>query len=102
MKNPNALLFALILFFACHVAMASEKQFSLYSPDKRTDVKITLGDKIEYSMLHNGKILIAPSPISIEFINGTIIGSKPTLIKQKSLTVNGEVKPLYGQNAIIK
>ncbi len=92
----------ILIVVACHITYAAETQFSVSSPDKRTELKIALGTKITYALYSDGKVLIAPSQISIELYNGKIIGADPQLLHQKTRSVNNLVKNLYGKNLQIK
>ncbi len=92
----------LALSFCCiHVLHAAEKNMSLFSPDKQTEVKITIGENITFSLKHNNRTLLDPSPIAMKLYDGTIWGKNPKLDKRNFTTVNDEVKPKYGQNSVI-
>jgi alpha-glucosidase len=88
-----------ILLFTYQISTASDKIISLFSPDKKTEIKISLGEKIHYSVLHNGKVLITPSSLSMTYDNGKVIGTKPKLANQKSNSINNSIKTLYGTTA---
>jgi alpha-glucosidase len=91
-----------IIILANQVLTASEKKISITSPDKRIELKITIGERILYTVIHDGKVLVTPSPVSMTLENGTVIGSKPQLKGQKSNNINRIVKPLYGISAEIQ
>ena len=95
------LLSVILVLLVCQISKATDKIFSVFSPDKRTEVKIALGEKITYALNYDGKVLIAPSTISIELYNGKIIGANPGLSNKKTVAVNNQLKPLYGKNAVI-
>jgi len=102
MKINSRHLAALLMLSLSFRIGASEKMFSLFSPDKRTEVKIYLNEKIKYSVLYDKKIILAPSSISMTLNDGKVIGEKPILAKEISKTVSQEIKTLYGTNASIK
>jgi hypothetical protein len=54
-----------IMLFTYQISTASEAIISLFSPDKKTEIRVSLGEKIHYSVLHNGKVLITPSSLSM-------------------------------------
>jgi alpha-glucosidase len=83
------------------VAEGRAQEFSVTSPDKRSEVKIELGNKITYSLIYDGKLVIKPSPISLELFNGKIIGANPNLRSQKTRSTDTLIKTLYGKNAVI-
>lgn len=92
----------LILVFAFRISVASNKTFSVASPDKRTEVKISLNEQITWSLFHDGKELIAPSAISIARYDGKMIGRSPKLSQHKSIHVDNQVMTLYGKNSVIR
>ncbi len=97
------IIFSIVWVFTfCQISNASDKIYSVTSPDKRTEVKITVGGKISYSLFYDGKELITPSSISLELYNGKVIGANPKLLRQNIIAVNNVVRPLYGKNALIK
>jgi alpha-glucosidase len=91
----------LFIFFANQIITAAEKKISVTSPDKRTEVRISFNEKILYSVLHDGKVLIAPSPVSMTLENEKVIGLKPQLKRQKINSINNTIKTFYGTNAEI-
>lgn len=97
--------FCIVLGFTCcpFISRSQEKAkpLTVMSPDRRTEVKIVLGEKISFALSHDGKALIVPSSISLELNNGKVIGSNPGLLNQKTVEVNNKIKPLYGSNALI-
>ncbi len=92
---------AILVFILFQISRGSDKLLSVSSPDKRTEVKIALGEKITYTLIYDGKALITPSPISLELYSGKVIGSKPKLLNQKTIAVDNQLKPPYGKNALI-
>ena len=43
-------------------------EYSLESPDGRTCVKVLSGERLEYSITHDGSVLISPSAMEMEFV----------------------------------
>ena len=91
----------IILLLSAWAIQAAAATLTLSSPDKKTELKITVDEQITYSLWHSGKQLLAPSSVSMELYDGTVWGEKPRLVKQNRRTVNQTVRPLYGQNAEI-
>jgi alpha-glucosidase len=92
----------LVLIMLLGTAAVAEKNISVFSPDKRTEIKISLSDHIRYSVVRDGKTVIAPSPISIILDDGTVIGANPRLTGEKHSTVARTIKTLYGTNTAIQ
>ncbi len=66
---------ALLVLFS---ARAQDKSYQLFSPDRKTEIKIRLQDKIYFSIKHNGQELVSPSPISMSLdqsLNLALYGS---------------------------
>ena len=93
---------AFLLILEFQVSNATEKLMSFSSPDKRTEIKITIGEKISYSVFHDGLALITSSSISLALDNGETLGSDPQLIGKKASAINKFITPLYGSNAQIQ
>jgi alpha-glucosidase len=54
------------LFISFSAEAAKEKKLTLNSPDNRTIITVTVGEQIKWSVMHDGKEVIAPSSISME------------------------------------
>lgn len=55
------------LFISCIAnAVKAQTLYSIYSPDKKIEVRLTVADSISYEVLFNNIKLIEPSPISIK------------------------------------
>lgn len=66
----------------------AQQTLTLKDPTGKMEVCVKLDDTIKYSVLHEGDIMIAPSPISMELMDGTILGKSPRLKKQSRNTEN--------------
>lgn len=85
-----------------HLSPSTSYDYSVKSPSGNIEVLVYTGKKTEYSVLYNGKMVIAPSPVSITFANGVVIGDHmkvgkversasdkilTPVVKQKSATI---------------
>ncbi len=91
----------LMILSTCQAFSAPDKKLSVTSPDNRTEVIVTLSDKIHYQVLYDGQLLIMPSAISMTLENGVVIGANPKLKGNKIRSNESIVEPLYGINARI-
>ncbi|MHB9055222.1 MAG: glycoside hydrolase family 97 protein [Paludibacteraceae bacterium] len=66
----------------------SQKQYTLVSPDGKLRTEISVGKSVEYSVLHNGDVMLEKSPVSMILSNGTNIGVNSKVSKAKQKTVN--------------
>ena len=69
-------------------ANAVPKTYSLLSPDKKLEVKITISEIITFSVIKNGVEIIAPSSISMTIDEKIVLGKNSTIIKSKNNSVN--------------
>ena len=84
----STLLLACILPFA---AGAAAKTWTLVSPDGRIKAEVSASGKVTYSVTFDGKVVLAPSEISMTLGDGTVFGSGKVT---KSLTFkNNETIP---------
>ncbi len=96
----NLLALAFVMLFFIHGN--AQTSFSVASPDGKLTAKISLKDKIYYSLSHQGELLIDESPISMQLYDGIAWGKKPVTRNNKSRTVNEVITPLYGKRKQIK
>ncbi|MBZ5856605.1 glycoside hydrolase family 97 protein [Flavihumibacter profundi] len=105
MKNSNlsnTICCIFLLLFTFQTSNATDKLISLTSPDKRTEMKISISENIRYSVLRDGKVLITPSSISMTLNNGEVLGAKPQVSNLKSNTVNRTINTFYGTNSEVQ
>jgi alpha-glucosidase len=86
---------------ACRMAFGADEAITLDSPNQATRVVVALGEQLGYSVVHRGKTLVAPSPLSMVLEGDRVLGAKPRLSQKRTGRHEGTVKPLYGKNAEI-
>ncbi|KAF0162337.1 MAG: Glycoside hydrolase 97 [Ignavibacteria bacterium] len=86
MKNLSKLL--VIVLMMCYVTISAQKEFSLLSPDKKIEVKVSVGEKIEFSVLKNGKLLITSSTITMNVNANVMLGVNAKVKNTKTNSVN--------------
>ncbi len=59
--------------------LSAQKQFTLQSPDGHIEARIAVGQTIEYSVLHDGDVMLAPSQVSMTIAGGAQWGIGPSL-----------------------
>lgn len=82
---------AIIAFLFCTL-LAGAKDYSVCSPDSRIQVKVTTGAKTEWSVAFDGRTILAPSPLSMTFSSGKVIGDN---MKVTSVTRASEDRTLF-------
>ena len=73
--------------------ISAQKKYTLQSPDKRTNVSITIGnDFLKYSVAQDDVVIINDSPITMELSDGKILGANPVVRNYDSKTVDKLIK----------
>lgn len=97
MKN----FFVTILLFILAINMWGQKKYQLKSPDGKLVASISLDDKISYSVLHEGDIILNPSSLSMKLDNGIVWGIGSKLRNTKTATINQNIDAyFYKRNKI--
>ena len=69
--KKTIMMFAAICSATLAFAAPKVKEYKLVSPDSKLQVAVTVGEKVEYSVTHEGVQVIAPSEISMQLADGT-------------------------------
>lgn len=104
MKNLiNTIIISIILLCSnLGINAYAQKQFKVTSPDGKITVDISVGDIIEYSVSHNGDLMLAKSPISIMLADGSSYGKNSKFSRSSTRTVNQTIDaPIYKRKTII-
>ncbi|MDL2214708.1 glycoside hydrolase family 97 protein [Dysgonomonas sp. OttesenSCG-928-M03] len=87
MKNTKLLIATLILSLLGSYSFA-QKQFTLKSPDGKLSTNISVGDIIEYSVSHDGDLMLAKSPLSMTLEGNLSLGIKSKLSGSSTKSVH--------------
>jgi len=91
-----------LFFCGMIIPILAQKQFILTSPDKKINTNIVVGDIIEYSVSHNGDLMLANSPISMELEGGSFFGIKSKLSGSSRRTVDQTIDAtVYKRKSIV-
>jgi len=103
LRSQNIVLCAVAAsLLVCRATSAANETIALASPGQRTRVIVSLGEQLCYAVLHDGKVLLAPSALSLELDGGTVLGAAPRLVGQQRRSQDQTVKTCYGKNAVIR
>ena len=80
-------------------SLAFAENYTVDSPDSRITVNVETGTNTTYSVTFNGKMMLNPSPISMTFDNGTVIGRNMEVKKVERFTQNQVLKPVVRQKS---
>ncbi|WP_288150232.1 glycoside hydrolase family 97 protein [Phocaeicola sartorii] len=80
-------------------SLAFAENYTVNSPDSRITVNVETGTNTTYSVTFHGKVILNPSPISMTFDNGTVIGRNMKVKKVERFTQNQVLKPVVRQKS---
>ena len=80
-------------------SLAFAENYTVDSPDSRITVNVETGTNTTYSVTFNGKMILNPSPISMTFDNGTVIGRNMEVKNVERSTQNQVLKPVVRQKS---
>lgn len=91
----------IVLCFLSSTLMIQAKDIKILSPDKKTELTITTGLKNEkalsYAVSYQGSLIIANSPLGLEFDNEKSLSEDLTMVSVKEKVVKENWKPVYGE-----
>ena len=93
MTNKIITLLTLLLFCSLASFAQKAKVYQLKSPNGNIVVNIEAGDKLQWSVQHNGQSIIAPSAIALTLQSGEVLGDHPT-ITPKTESVNTTISTI--------
>ena len=99
------MMYARFLFAALCAAGFSTTLFSetlaLKSPDGKSEIRLLVEDTLQYAVLRNGQVRVAPTTISLTVEGKGVLGAKPKVIGQQERAVKGVIStPVYKKAAI--
>ena len=91
MKNTSRLLMLTLVLSVFGLSSFAQKQFTLKSPDGKLNTDISVGNVIEYSVSHNGDLMLDKSPLSMKLSGGQTFGLSSKLSGSFTKSVNQEI-----------
>lgn len=86
-----------LLFILIFVSAVTAKEYTVTSPSKKLELKVSVTDVVSYSIMKNGKVILSPSKISMKLEDGKILGFNPKLKKADTKTVKEILTPVVKQ-----
>lgn len=80
-------------------SLAFAANYTVNSPDSRLSVNVETGVNTTYSITLNGKVILNPSPISMTFDNGTVIGRNMKVKNVERFNQDQLLKPVVRQKS---
>jgi len=83
------------------MTVSAQKQFTLKSPNGKLETSISVGKTVEYSVSHEGDIMLSRSPVSITLADGSAFGINARLSGSSAKAVNQTIDAsVYKRNKI--
>lgn len=100
-KNYISYISFFCISFLISVSLSAQKQFTLKSPNGKIVTTITIGNTIEYSVSHDGDLLLDKSPISMTLVGGKTFGISPKLSGSSTKAINQVIDaPVYKKKQV--
>ncbi|TWJ01459.1 alpha-glucosidase [Mucilaginibacter frigoritolerans] len=89
-------------FFPFGMVLAqSNKTFSVKSPDGKTNLTVSTGSAINWSVKHESTEIITPSSIAIDLADGEVLGKNAIVKKSASVSVSETINtPIYKKASV--
>lgn len=95
-------LLPLFAFAMLAVAARAERIYTLASPDGRLRTTVSVGDKLTYDIVLDGRRIMEPSPLSMTLDNGTVWGNDARVRKAVRSSIDATVVSPFYRAAEIK
>ncbi|MEO6455426.1 MAG: glycoside hydrolase family 97 protein [Ginsengibacter sp.] len=101
MKFKTHLVSLLLLLNGLMSLAQKTKVYHVKSPDSKIDITINADEKISWSAMHEGNVIIAPSSISLTLSTGEILGDNAKIISSKTSAINNVINtPIYKKKSV--
>ncbi|MDH6310445.1 alpha-glucosidase [Dysgonomonas sp. PFB1-18] len=101
MKRNHLIWSLLSILICCSMTITAQKQFSLKSPDGKLEASIVVDKTVEYSVSHQGDLMLAKSPLSMTLADGTSYGVAPKLSGSATAKVDKQIEsPVYKRKQV--
>lgn len=87
-KKKETLIYLLCIFFSFTGMVNARNMFTLQAPDGKLKATVSVGDWVEYTVSHDGDIMLDKSAISMTLANGTVWGKNAKLSGSSTRKVN--------------
>ncbi len=94
MLKPKNFLFIAALSISFHSQAQKTKTFTINSPDGNIQLKVEVGEQLQWSVTHQSQTIIVPSTISLTLQTGEVLGQNPRIANSKILKVDDKITTL--------
>src|SRR4030042_3084083 len=99
-KYHTYLAFALLLSSSLLTAQKNQV-FEVKSPDGNIILNVESGTRLQWSVQYKGEPLIAPSAISLQLMDGVILGDNPKISSAKTVEINTSFNAINYKKATV-
>ena len=92
MASFSTRMFLIVAMISVAGSAAAQSNYTLLSPDKQIEVRLRLGDRIQYDVLLDGTPLLQNSSLSINIDHNTL-GLQPKVKSSKERSYDGVLEP---------
>lgn len=93
-------LFTAVFVLGFSVTLFAET-VTLKSPDGKNEIRLIAEDTLQYAVLRNGKVRVAPTAISMTIEGHGVLGAKPKITGKKESALAGIIRtPVYKKSEI--
>ena len=101
-KRKKKFIYLLSMLFCFSGVVNAQKQFTLQAPNGKLKATVEVGNDIEYSVSHNGDIILNKSAISMTLGDGITFGKNPKLAGSSTKSVNETIDAvIYKKKKIV-
>ena len=100
MSMKNFSLVCCLLF--CKGLYAQQKNFKIQSPNEAVEINIAIGKNVTWSVMQKGSVVTMPTTLSMQLLNGTVLGENAEIISTKTNIVSEKIKTVtYKKDVVI-
>lgn len=101
MKKQFAYLFGICILLSTLISAQKAKNYEVKSPDGNLSLKVEAGNKLQWSVQHKGQQMIAPSAISLQLADNSVLGDKAAINSAPTKKVNAVINAINYKKATI-
>ena len=92
----------ILALLALAPAMVFAQKYSLSDPSGANCINITVGERVSYSVVHNGAEVIPASDIALTLTDGTVLGEAAKVVSKHNSSTQGTIAPLIYKKSVVE
>jgi alpha-glucosidase len=93
-SRTSSFLFVIFIFSAGVVGVAQDKMYQVKSPDAKSEIRLTVANKLAISVFHNRQEIISPSLIEMRLDEQHMIEDRPVVLIATPKSVKSSIAPI--------